>query len=116
MIPVVRNLLAPVAPSMTAKDDRQRTAEEAWPLVHARSSRLEWLVSHGQASPPGFWYDQPKDEWVLLLQGQATLLFEDGPLELVAGDCLTIPARLRHRVERVSDDARWLALHFEARS
>lgn len=108
MIPVVRNLFAP---SAMAENPRQREAEEVRPLIQAESFRLEHLVSHGQASPPGFWYDQPEDEWVLLLRGRAMLAFEAGTLDLVAGDSLTIPARLRHRVESASKDAVWLALH-----
>lgn len=113
MIPVVRNLLAPSTP---AKPPGQGMTEESFPLILAESCRLEQLVSHGQASPAGFWYDQPRDEWVALLRGAATLAFETEAgketLDLVAGDCMTIPARLKHRVESVSRDAVWLALHF----
>jgi cupin 2 domain-containing protein len=35
--------------------------------------RFERIVSFGQASPPGFWYDQSESEWVLLLAGTARL-------------------------------------------
>jgi cupin 2 domain-containing protein len=38
---------------------------------------LERIVSFGQASPPGFWYDQPQVEWVLLLKGAALHRFAD---------------------------------------
>jgi cupin 2 domain-containing protein len=41
--------------------------------------RIERIVSTGQASPPGFWYEQPQAEWVLLLQGEARLAFADEP-------------------------------------
>jgi cupin 2 domain-containing protein len=109
MLPVVQNLLA------TTEKPGQGAAEEAFPLLQTKSLRLEHLVSRGQASPPGFWYDQPEDEWVLLLRGAATLAFESGSLDLVTGDSLRIPARLRHRVESVSGDARWVALHFDTR-
>lgn len=81
-------------------------------LVESGSFRLECLVSFGSPSPPGFWYDQTEDEWVMLQRGDATLRFEEGDLDLHAGDSLTIPARTKHRVERVSDDAVWLALHY----
>jgi cupin 2 domain-containing protein len=83
-------------------------------LARTPHLRLEQLVSHGRPSPPGFWYDQPEDEWVALLRGTAVLAFEDSSLELAAGDSLTLPAHRRHRVERVSHDAVWLALHFKA--
>jgi cupin 2 domain-containing protein len=83
-------------------------------LARAAGARVEHIVSRGEASPPGFWYDQPADEWVLLLSGSATLGFEAGPVELGPGSHLRIPARCRHRVERCSADATWLAVHFPA--
>ncbi len=91
--------------------------EEVLDLVKNPAFRLEHLVSHGQPSPPGFWYDQPQEEWVVLLRGSARLAFAEGDsaiasLDLIAGESLTIPAHRKHRVETVSDDAVWIALHF----
>ena len=83
-------------------------------LLDRPGMRLEQIVSRGEASPEGFWYDQAQTEWVLLVQGAAVLRFEPGgDVPLQAGDFLTIPANLRHRVESVSADAVWLALHFD---
>ena len=82
------------------------------------AARVERIFSTGQASPPGFWYDQERDEWVALLSGAATLLFADGErVELAAGDALLIPARTRHRVERTSADPPcvWVAVHADLR-
>jgi cupin 2 domain-containing protein len=42
--------------------------------------RVERIVSTGQALPPGEWYTQHRDEWVVLLQGEAELAYEDGTL------------------------------------
>lgn len=104
MIPKVTNLFP--APSGHGE-------EEILPLLQSPHLRLEHIVSKGQVSPRGFWYDQMDPEWVVLLRGSATLEFADaGTLSLSAGDSLTIPARTRHRVAEVSDDALWLALHF----
>ena len=63
--------------------------------------RIERIVSTGQASPPGFWYDQPDDEFVVLLTGAARLRFEEGDvtLDMKPGDWVEIPAHVRHRVE-----------------
>jgi cupin 2 domain-containing protein len=84
-------------------------------LVVRRDFELEEIVSRGAASPAGFWYDQERDEWVLLAKGEATLRFEDERLiDLKAGDHVMIPARTRHRVESTSADAVWVALHFRA--
>jgi cupin 2 domain-containing protein len=86
-------------------------------LVETASLKLERIVSTGQATPPGEWYDQERDEWVALLSGSATLRFEDSdelvPLE--PGDWLLIPARRRHRVEATAADGEsvWIALHFD---
>ncbi len=65
------------------------------------ATRIEHIVSTGQASPPGFWYDQHEDEFVVLLAGAARLRFEDGDrhLDLNPGDWVEIPAHVRHRVE-----------------
>lgn len=76
---------------------------------------IERIVSTGQASPPGFWYDQAQNEWVLLLQGRAVLEWDDGrSITLQQGDWLNIPAHTRHRVAWTSKDPPciWLAVHF----
>jgi cupin 2 domain-containing protein len=76
---------------------------------------IERIVSNGHISPVGQWYDQARDEWVILLQGKATLLFEkDNNLtSLTPGDYLLIPAHTRHRVEWTQPDfdTVWLAIH-----
>ena len=83
-------------------------------LLQTGPARLERIVSNGHASEPGFWYDQPQPEWILLLKGEATLEFEDGAeLALKSGDSLIIHAHCRHRVASVSQDAIWLALHYQ---
>ena len=73
---------------------------------------LEHIQSRGDSSEPGSWFDQDEDEWVVLICGTASLEFEEGLLELEAGDCLTIAAHQKHRVAETSVDAVWIALHF----
>jgi cupin 2 domain-containing protein len=76
--------------------------------------RVERIVSTGQTTPPGEWYDQPQAEWVVLLTGSATLTYEDGStLALRPGDHLLIPAHVRHRVDFTSREPPcvWLAVH-----
>ncbi len=90
--------------------------EEIATLVASPAVRIERIVSRGQASPPGFWYDQPQDEWVIVLAGRAELAFEndDAPLRMDPGDYVHIPAHRRHRVAW-TDPAQatvWLAVHF----
>ena len=83
-------------------------------LAQGKDVRIERIVSSGQASPEGFWYDQPQDEWVVLLQGCAQIGWEDGTRqELDRGDWLMIPAHKKHRVAWTSHDPPcvWLAIH-----
>ncbi len=85
-------------------------------LARSSSVRVERIISYGHASPKGFWYDQPQQEWVILLQGAAHIRFEDGDIlvELTSGDYASIPAHSRHRVEWTTPDGPtiWLAVHF----
>jgi cupin 2 domain-containing protein len=78
--------------------------------------RLERIISLGQTTPPGEWYDQETHEWVLLLTGRAFLRFEDESelCEVTPGDALLIPAHRRHRVEwtESAQPTVWLALHY----
>ncbi|MBT9515718.1 MAG: cupin [Methyloversatilis discipulorum] len=90
--------------------------EELFETLCARPGvRIERIVSTGQCSPPGFWYDQPGDEWVALLSGSATLRFADEATgrELRPGDWVFIAAHRRHRVERTdaTTPSVWLAVH-----
>jgi len=85
-------------------------------LLEAPGLRLERIHSCGARSPEGFWYDQPDQEWVLVLQGSARLQFADEamPRQLSRGDSLMIEAHRRHRV-LASDPAPgtvWLALYW----
>ena len=76
---------------------------------------VERIVSTGQASPPGFWYDQDWTEWVVLLTGAARLRFEDEAEDRVfaPGDHVLIAPRRRHRIEwtQVEPATLWLAVH-----
>jgi len=93
-------------------------AERFDTLVETDGLRLERIVSTGQTTPAGEWFDQDRDEWVVLLAGAAELLFEGegGPRTLAPGDWLRIPAHVRHRVTRTDPDQPtvWLALHYRA--
>jgi len=83
-------------------------------LMHFGRLRVERIVSHGECSPPGFWYDQDEDEWVTLLAGAARLRYEDGGrvVDLVPGDAEFIGAHVRHRVDWTAPDEEtvWLAV------
>jgi len=84
-------------------------------IADAAGAKIERIVSTGQASPPGFWYDQDWTEWVLLLSGSAGLLIEGeaGPRILRPGAYVEIPPHVRHRVEwtDAGQPTVWLAVH-----
>jgi hypothetical protein len=40
-------------------------------IASSKNVRIERIVSCGQATPEGEWYDQKQDEWVLLLSGRS---------------------------------------------
>jgi cupin 2 domain-containing protein len=103
----IGNVFADVADRL----DDEQVAE----LLSTADVRIARIVSTGHASPPGFWYDQDRAEWVMLLAGSAGLLFEGEaePRLLKPGDYIHIGAHIRHRVAW-TDPAQptvWLAIH-----
>ena len=105
------NLLANL-PDASAEEVFETLAE--WPGI-----RLERIVSNGQITPEGEWYDQEQDEWVMVLAGAARLLIEDeGEIALGPGDTVFLPAHKRHRVTWTDTDQPtvWLALHVWAQA
>jgi cupin 2 domain-containing protein len=89
-------------------------AEIIQTILAAPGVRIERIVSFGQASPEGFWYDQSESEWVVLLAGAARLRFEDEAeaRALGPGDHVHIAAHRRHRVEWTDPERPtiWLAV------
>jgi cupin 2 domain-containing protein len=87
-------------------------------LFERTGLKIERIVSTGQSSPPGFWYDQAHAEWVAVLRGEARLRFADEAAArlLQAGDFVLIEPHRRHRVEATStaEPTVWLALHFDS--
>lgn len=92
------------------------TAEIFSPLLVHKELMIERIVSSGQTSPAGFWYDQPGGEFVVLMSGKAILRFEDPEIvmELEPGDWVDIPPHCRHRIEstQASPPTIWLAAHY----
>lgn len=82
-------------------------------LIPDRGVKIERIVSHGQTSPPGEWYNQDRDEWVVLIQGEGVVEYENGEkLMLYAGDHVLIPAHRRHRIDHTSQNPPciWIAV------
>lgn len=76
---------------------------------------LERIISHGHITPEGTWLNQYLDEWVVVLEGEAVLAYEDGAeVYLARGDSLFLPKHKKHRVIYSSSPCIWLAVHGEA--
>lgn len=85
-------------------------------IIKTNQFKIERIISGGESTEKGKWYDQTADEWVILLKGSAGLLFE-GNNEIVTmkpGDHVNIPARQKHRVEwtDANEETIWLAVHY----
>jgi len=87
------------------------TGEAFETLLHHRNLVIERIAS--SATPEPCLYDQVQDEWVLLVQGQATLELAGESLTLGPGDHLFIPAGTPHRVlvTSVEPPCLWLVVH-----
>ena len=85
-------------------------------LVERPGLRIERIVSTGQATAEGQWYDQDSDEWVLAAKASARLRIEgEGEdRELSEGDWILLPAHCRHRVTWTKGEPPtvWLAAFF----
>ena len=95
----------------------QNLPDEVFSIILQQDNILiERIVSKGHSTPTGKWYDQNQNEWILLLQGQATLrLINEQTINMDQGDYYFIPAHLKHRVEWTAPDCEtiWLAIHFQ---
>ncbi|MEM7194293.1 MAG: cupin domain-containing protein [Pseudomonadota bacterium] len=86
-------------------------------LLDKGSLKIERILSKGHTSPEEGWYDQAQDEWVIVLQGGATIEYEQGESRrLGVGDFVEIPANTKHKVAWTNPDeiTVWLAVHYQA--
>jgi cupin 2 domain-containing protein len=106
----------PVSTNIFKKIPEQLPEELIENIVQRDHIQIERIVSKGHTTASDQWYDQDRDEWVILLQGQAIILYEQDmqSVHLGAGDYLLIPAHTRHRVEWTQPNFNtiWLAAHF----
>ena len=84
-------------------------------LIKSDNVRIERIISKGHKSPASGWYDQDNNEWILVVQGEAMLLFADeSSVKMKAGDYLNIKAHKKHKVEWTNPkiETIWLAVHY----
>jgi len=94
------------------KPNLSNTKEETFDTILKHPNlHVEKITSFGQTSDK--WYEQEKDEWVVLLEGEGTLLFEyEEEVHLKIGEHIFIPKMKKHKVIYTSSPAIWLAIHF----
>jgi len=84
-------------------------------ILTSQNIRIERILSKGHSSPDAGWYDQDENEWVIVLQGSAMLVFDDGTdVRLDVGHHVNIPAHKKHRVAWTDPDnvTVWLAVFY----
>jgi len=91
-----------------------KNKEQFFELLKHDNIRVEKIVSNGQTTPSNGWYDQDENEFVLLLEGDAIIEFEDKEVKLLKGDYIIIEKHIRHRVKYTSNNEPtiWLAVFY----
>lgn len=87
-----------------------KKSEHFTPILEHKNVTIEQILSNHVKD--GKWMQQEEDEWVLLLQGEACLKYENASsISLTQGQYLFIPSKTKHAVESTSGNAIWLAIH-----
>ncbi len=84
-------------------------------LLQSNQLKIERIISKGQSSPKSGWYNQDKNEWVIVLKGEALISFEnDEEVNLKVGSYLDIPAHTKHKVKWTDQETEtiWLAIAY----
>lgn len=85
-------------------------------IIKSENIKIERIISKGQTTPNGEWYNQEENEFVLLIKGEAELIFEnEEKVNMKKGDYIIIPAHKKHRVEKTSEteETIWLAVFYK---
>ena len=100
-MPFARGRLRPPGSAPASGEDVIRLAEIGHAVVdQILSGRLDEPVD----------YRPETDEWVVLLDGRATLDIGDERLVLEAGDWVLLPARIPHRLVETEPGTNWLTV------
>ena len=84
-------------------------------LISNENIRIKRILSHGHSSPEEGWYNQDENEWVMVLEGQGVIEFEDGRVvTLSKGDYINIAGREKHKVVGTVENVVtiWLAVFY----
>jgi cupin 2 domain-containing protein len=84
-------------------------------IISTKYIKIERIVSDGHSSPKEGWYESEQNEWVIVLEGNATLALESGEnIILKRGDYYNITAFSKHKVSHTSKNEKtiWLAIYY----
>lgn len=85
-------------------------------ILSSNNIKIERIISKGHTTPKGEWYNQDENEFVLVIKGDAELLFEnDERIIMKEGDYIIIPAHKKHRVEKTNlrQETIWLVIFYK---
>jgi cupin 2 domain-containing protein len=85
------------------------TGENFTEILRHKNVVIERIISSDR--PDSMIYNQEQDEWVILLEGKATLELNGESIELNRHDYIFIPSHTPHRVIATSKNCIWLAIH-----
>jgi len=89
---------------ITPKSDETFTT-----LLEHKNIKINRIVSSSDIKP--IEYIQEEDEWLVLLEGKATLLVDTEEKILTKGETLFIPAKVPHQVLKTNAGTVWLTVH-----
>ena len=90
--------------TITPKDGESFTT-----LLEHKNIKINRIISASDIKPTE--YIQDEDEWLVLLEGEATLLIDDEEKTLIKGETLFIPAKVPHKVLKTKNGTVWLTVH-----
>ena len=90
--------------TITPKDGETFTT-----LLEHKNIKINRIISSSNVKP--IEYIQEEDEWLVLLEGEATLHIEGKEKILTKGETLFIPAKVPHTVLKTSHETVWLTVH-----
>jgi len=86
-----------------------KTNETFTTLLEHKNIKINRIVSSSEVVPVE--YVQEEDEWIVLLEGEATLLIKNEEKLLTRGETLFIPAKVPHTVLKISSGTIWITVH-----
>ena len=78
-------------------------------LLEHKNIKINRIVSASNVKSTE--YIQDEDEWLVLIEGKATLLVNKEEKILQKGDTLFIPAKTPHTVLKTEEGTVWLTVH-----